>query len=221
MIAENLKRIQNEIPAGVKLVVVSKTRSDDEIIEALNGGHRIFGENRVPELVDKHEQLDRDVEWHFIGHLQTNKVKYIAPFVSCIHSVDSYKVLKEINKRARNEDRTINCLLQFHIAKESSKFGLTTDDLDFLEPERMGKMNNVRIVGVMGMATFTDNHEQVRSEFRELKAIFDELKSGYFANRPEFVEISMGMSGDYQIAIEEGSTMVRIGSEIFGPREKQ
>lgn len=219
MIAENLLHITNKIPEQVKLVVVSKTRSNDAVMEAYNAGHRTFGENRVPEMVEKQESLPDDIEWHFIGHLQTNKVKYIADFVSMIHSVDSFKVLKEINKRANNADRVIDVLLQFHIAKEDSKYGLDADDLDFLDSESFAAMKNVRVCGVMGMATFTDDHAVVRTEFQKLRSIFDSLKANRFSDAPEFCEISMGMSGDYEIAIEEGSTMIRVGSEIFGPRD--
>lgn len=220
MIASNLKKIEKEIPEAVKLIVVSKTRSNAEIMEAYDTGHRSFGENRVPELTEKYDQLPKDIEWHFIGHLQTNKVKYIAPFVSWIHAVDSFKLLKEINKRAANENRVIKCLLQFHIATEAAKHGFSEGIPEFLNQEEFRQLKHVRICGVMGMATFTDNQAQIRNEFIRLKQIFDSLKSGYFAENAEFREISMGMSGDYQLAIEEGSTMVRIGSNIFGPREQ-
>lgn len=219
MIAENLLKIKNEISEEVTLVVVSKTRSNQAVMEAYETGHRVFGENRVPEMVEKQESLPGDIEWHFVGHLQTNKVKYIVDFVSMIHSVDSFKVLKEINKRAKKADRVIDVLLQFHIAKEDSKYGLNSDDLDFLDGESFAAMEHIRVCGVMGMATFTDNHEVVRAEFQKLRSIFDSLKSGKFADAPAFLEISMGMSGDYEIAIEEGSTMIRVGSEIFGPRD--
>lgn len=217
-IAENLKRILDEIPEKTRLVVVSKTRSNDEILEAYQSGHRLFGENREPELTEKSKVLPTDIEWHFIGHLQTNKVKYLAPFVHCIQSVDSYRLLLEINKRAKSNERVIDCLLQFHIAEEKSKFGLTIDNLEFLSSEKWRDLKNVRICGVMGMATFTDDHDLVRREFKNLKGIFDTLKSDYFARDSDFCEISMGMSGDYPIAIEEGSTIVRVGSGIFGPR---
>ena len=219
MIAENLKRILSEIPEGVQLIVVSKTRSNEEIMEAYNAGHRIFGENRVLEMVDKHAELPDDIEWHFIGHLQRNKVKYMADFVSLIHSVDSYKLLKEVNKRARKADRTIDCLLQFHIADEEAKFGLTMDKLDFLDSGQHKELTNVRIRGVMGMATFTEDEDQVQREFQLLKSIFNQLKERYFGQNAEFADISMGMSGDYRLGIEAGSTMLRIGSDIFGPRE--
>lgn len=219
MIAENLQRILQEIPSQVHLVAVSKTRSNEEIMQAYETGHRVFGENRVPEMVDKFEVLPQDIQWHMIGHLQSNKVKYIAPFVSLIHSVDSFKLLKEINKRARQNDRVIDCLLQFHIAQEEEKYGLEMADTAFLQQDVFQSMKNVRICGVMGMATFTENMEAVRGEFKKLRAVFEELKAGPFSGNPDFTQISMGMSGDYRTAIEEGSTMVRIGSNIFGPRE--
>lgn len=200
------------------MVAVSKTRSVAEISEAYQTGQRVFGENRVPELTEKHPVLPDDIEWHFIGHLQTNKVKYIAPFISCIHSVDSFKLLQEINKRAAQENRIIDCLVQFHIAAESAKYGFTDVPPEFLKSKEFELLKNIRLCGVMGMATFTDDENQVRNEFRRLKSIFQELKNDFFADKPEFCEVSMGMSGDYKIAIEEGSTMVRIGSDIFGPR---
>lgn len=218
MIVENLKQIRSEIAPEVKLVAVSKTRSVAEMSDAYQTGHRVFGENRVPELTEKHPVLPDDIEWHFIGHLQTNKVKYIAPFISCIHSVDSFKLLQEINKRAAQENRIIDCLVQFHIAAESAKYGFTDVPPEFLKSKEFESLKNIRLCGVMGMATFTDDENQVRNEFRRLKSIFQELKNDFFADKPEFCEVSMGMSGDYKIAIEEGSTMVRIGSDIFGPR---
>ncbi len=220
MIAGNLKQILGELPPQVKLVVVSKTRNDTEIMEAYNSGHRIFGENRVQELTEKHPALPGNIEWHFIGHLQTNKVRDIAPFVTWIHAVDSFRLLREINKRAAQNNRVINCLLQFHIAQEESKHGFATSSPEFLDKEDLSQLANVKICGVMGMATFTDDELQVRSEFRRLWQIFAGLKEVHFADQPDFREISMGMSGDYQIAVEEGSTMVRIGSSIFGPREQ-
>lgn len=219
MIVENLERIKREIPESVQLVAVSKTRSESEIMEAYNAGQRSFGENRVPELVDKQATMPDDIRWHFIGHLQTNKVKYIAPFVSMIHSVDSFKLLKEINKRARNAERVIDGLLQFHIADESSKYGLNPEDIDFIQSGAYRDYPHVRLCGVMGMATFTDDKDQVRAEFARLRKIFESLKAGPFVDAPQFKEISMGMSGDYEIGIAEGSTMVRIGSNIFGPRQ--
>jgi len=182
-------------------------------------GQRIFGENRVQELVEKYEALPKDIEWHLIGHLQTNKVKYIAPFVRMIHSVDSLKLLKEINKQAAKHERTIDCLLQMHIANEATKFGMNESEvIDLLNDTAFKNMQNIRITGVMGMATFTDDKSQVRNEFRQLKYIFNQLKRNFFMDNETFREISMGMSGDYQIAIAEGSTMVRIGSLLFGAR---
>ncbi len=218
-IAENIKRITSELGENTRLVAVSKTKPNEDIMEAYNAGQRLFGENKVQELTQKYESLPKDIEWHFIGHLQTNKVKYIAPFVSLIHGVESLKLLKTINKEAKKNNRVIDCLLQFHIAQESTKFGLNEEEADaLLSSEQYSELGNIRIVGVMGMATYTDDQEQVRSEFKHLKNIFDELKQNYFPEEEGFKEISMGMSGDYKIAIEEGSTLVRIGSSIFGAR---
>jgi len=218
-IAENIKRITSELGENTRLVAVSKTKPDEDLMEAYNAGQRLFGENKVQELAGKYERLPKDIEWHFIGHLQTNKVKYIAPFVSLIHGVDSLKLLKTINKEAKKKDRVIDCLLQFHIATESTKFGLNREEaVAILDDEQYRSFENVRIAGVMGMATYTDDKGQVRNEFRSLKKIFDDLKAEYFADKQYFKEISMGMSGDYKIAIEEGSTLVRIGSSIFGAR---
>lgn len=206
-------------PKAVTLVAVSKTKPQAAISEMYEAGQRIFGENRVQEVVEKYEALPKDIQWHLIGHLQRNKVKYIAPFISVIHSVDSLRLFKEINKEAAKNERIITCLLQFHIAKEESKFGFDKQEvIDFLESDVYKNAKNVNIVGVMGMATFTDNKQQVRKEFQHLKGIFEELKSEYFQAKTDFKEISMGMSGDYQLAIEEGSTMVRIGSKLFGNR---
>jgi hypothetical protein len=184
-----------------------------------NEGQRVFGENKVQEVAAKYEALPKDIEWHVIGHLQTNKVKYIAPFIRMIHSIDSLKLLKEVNKQAKRNDRTIDCLLQMHIAEEDTKFGLNSGEVkELLDSEAYEGFENIRIVGVMGMATFTDNTEQVRQEFKTLKYIFENLKLGYFQNNDTFSEVSMGMSGDFEIAIEEGSTMVRVGSLLFGSR---
>jgi len=184
-----------------------------------DAGQRIFGENRVQELVEKEAVLPKDIEWHQIGHLQTNKVKYIAPFVSLIHAVDSLKLLKEINKQALKNDRVIDCLLQFHIAEESSKFGFDAEEvMTILKSEAFKNFENIRITGVMGMATFTHDKAQVKQEFKQLKTIFDTLKKSFFSTDVHFKEISMGMSGDYQLAVSEGSTMVRIGSLLFGSR---
>jgi len=220
MIEENLQKVQNEIPEGVTLVAVSKTKPNSDIEKLYNIGQRIFGENKVQELVDKHDLLPKDIQWHLIGHLQTNKVKYIAPFVSLIHSIDSFKLLKEVNKEGKKNNRIIPCLLQFHIAEEDSKFGLSMDDAnEILSSKEFIEMKNISIEGVMGMATFTDDTNQVSSEFRTLESYFNVLKSHYFKFNDGFKEISMGMSGDYKLAIEEGSTMVRVGSSIFGSRK--
>jgi pyridoxal phosphate enzyme (YggS family) len=219
MISENLKKIQSTIPDGVTLVAVSKTKPASAVLEAYKCGQRIFGENKVQELVDKAEELPKDIEWHIIGHLQSNKVKYIAPFVSMIHSVDGMKLLSEINKQGKKNDRVINCLLQFYIAQEETKFGLSFEEAqDLLSSDEFIRMGNISIVGVMGMATFTDNEDQLRHEFTTLENYFHVLKSHFFKFNPAFQHISMGMSGDYQIAIEEGSNMVRVGSSIFGSR---
>lgn len=207
------------LPANVKLIAVSKLHTVDEIYTAYKAGQKIFGENKAQELSSKYPELPEDIEWHFIGHLQTNKVKYIAPFVSCIHSVDSYKLLMEINKYAKKNNSVINCLLQFYIATEESKFGFTLSEaVSLLNMPEYKELNNVKICGVMGMASFTDDNDLIRSEFKELKNIFDILKLDFFNENEAFKEISMGMSQDYQIAIEEGSTMVRIGTAIFGER---
>lgn len=218
-IPEKIREIRAELPAGVKLVAVSKTKPNEDIMMAYNAGQKIFGENKVQDLVQKQETLPPDIEWHFIGHLQTNKVKYIAPFVDLIHAVDSLKLLTLIDKEAKKADRVISCLLQFHIAEEETKFGLDLDEaIDLLKADEYKKLENVKIAGVMGMATYTDDLAQVRREFASLKTIFDKLKIQFFSKEVDFKEISMGMSDDYQIAVEEGSTMVRIGSTIFGER---
>ncbi|NVO03292.1 MAG: YggS family pyridoxal phosphate-dependent enzyme [Bacteroidetes bacterium] len=218
-IQENLIEIKKTIPDFVKLIAVSKTKPNEDILLAYNSGQRVFGENKAQELSEKYQELPKDIEWHFIGHLQTNKVKFIAPFVSLVHSIDSIKLMEDINKEAKKNNRIIDCLMQFHIAEEDTKFGF-----DFNEASRLlnsnifASLENIRIIGVMGMATYTDNEVQIRKEFQNLKLIFDQLKSEIFKDNISFKEISMGMSDDYQIAIEEGSTMVRIGSSIFGTR---
>lgn len=218
-IAGNIETIKKKLPKGLKLVAVSKTRPNTDILEAYHAGHKIFGENKVQELVQKYEQLPKDIEWHFIGHPQTNKVKFIAPFVKLIHGVDSLKLLKVIDVEAAKNKRQIFCLLQFHIADEDTKFGLTLSEArEILESEEFKSLKNVVVAGVMGMATYTDNIQQISDEFRTLKTIFKSLKNEYFAGSKTFTEISMGMSDDYQVAIEEGSTMIRIGSKIFGDR---
>jgi pyridoxal phosphate enzyme (YggS family) len=219
MIQENLKAILSTIPSEVTLVAVTKTKPVSDLEEVYKAGQRIFGENKVQEMVDKYDQLPKDIEWHLIGHLQTNKVKFIAPFVAMIHSVDSLKLLNEINKEAKKNNRTIDCLLQFHIAEEETKFGLSIEEAkEILESNEFVEMQNISIVGIMGMASFTENNEIVRNEFRTLESYFQILKSHFFKFNYDFKEISMGMSGDYLIAIEEGSTMVRVGSSIFGSR---
>lgn len=216
-IKDNLHKIGEQLPPGVKLVAVSKTKPVEAIEEAYAAGQRVFGENKAQEMALKYEQLPKDIEWHFIGHMQTNKVKYIAPFVSLIHSVDSLKVLKEINKQAAKNKRVIDCLLQFHIAEESTKFGLNMEEAEALIRSKDAFVN-IRLTGVMGMATFTDDKQQVRREFKQLREYFESLKHNYFSGDAFFKEVSMGMSGDYPIAVEEGSTLVRIGTLIFGER---
>ena len=210
-VKEHILHLHKTLANNVHLVAVSKTKPNELILEAYNAGQRIFGENKVQELVEKEESLPKDIEWHMIGHLQTNKVKYIAPFVSLIHAVDSIKLIKEINKRAKQNNRIIPCLLQVHIAQEENKFGLDKNGvIDILNCD----FPNISIKGLMGMATFTDDKNQIREEFKYLKNIYDELKE----SQPTFSILSMGMSGDYSIAIKEGSNMVRIGSSIFGNR---
>ena len=219
MIATALSNIKATIPEQVTLVAVSKTKPVSAIQEAYNAGQRIFGENKVQEMVDKHVELPSDIQWHLIGHLQTNKVKYIAPFISLIHSIDSLKLLLEVDKQAKKNNRAIDCLLQFHIADENTKYGLSFDEAqNILSSEEFIHCDNIQITGVMGMATFTDDVDQLRDEFRTLENYFHVLKSHFFKFNDAFTTISMGMSSDYQIAIEEGSTMVRVGSSIFGDR---
>ncbi len=214
----NLQNIKATLPQSVTLVAVSKTKPVSDLMEAYNAGQRIFGENKIQEMVDKWEQMPKDIEWHMIGHVQTNKVKYMAPFVSLIHGVDSLKLLHEINKQAAKNNRIINCLLQIHIAEEETKFGLDETELNsLLSSSEFQEMKNIQIQGLMGMATFTDNQNQIKKEFLHLKSIFDQLQSLNTLNC-KLSTISMGMSGDYPLAIECGSTMVRIGSSIFGGR---
>jgi pyridoxal phosphate enzyme (YggS family) len=218
-IAENIDQIKSTLPAHVKLVAVSKTKPAEDILEAYYHGQKIFGENKAQEMVGKYETLPKDIEWHFIGHLQSNKIKYIIPFVALIHGVDSFKLLKSIDSEAKKADKIVSCLLQFHIAEEETKFGLSMDEaIEMMNSDVYKTLKNVAICGVMGMATFTENEQQIRKEFAALKSYFEMLKKDYFAQDPVFKEISMGMSGDYLLAIEEGSTMVRIGSSIFGER---
>jgi pyridoxal phosphate enzyme (YggS family) len=213
----NLTQLYREIPSNVKIVAVSKTMPVEIILEAYHAGHRLFGENKSQELITKQPFLPQDIRWHFIGHLQSNKVKYLAPFVEMIESVDSLKLLQDINKQAEKHGRMIMCLLQFHIATEETKFGLNLEEAEFLLKSReYAEMKNISLNGVMGMASFTDDEALVHREFRNLKNIFDHLKSSFFTKNREFCEISMGMTGDYRIAIDEGSTIVRIGTGIFG-----
>ncbi|MDR6966039.1 pyridoxal phosphate enzyme (YggS family) [Flavobacterium arsenatis] len=214
-IKNNLLEIKSTLPENVTLVAVSKTKPVSDLMEAYEAGQRIFGENKIQEMAEKFEQMPKDIEWHMIGHVQTNKVKFMAPFVSLIHGVDSLKLLEEINKQALKYNRIIDCLLQIHIAEEETKFGLNEEELnEILKQVEQDKLKNIQIKGLMGMATFTENQDQIKKEFLHLKSIFDKLKT----NTPQLTTLSMGMSGDYQLAIECGSTMVRIGSSIFGTR---
>lgn len=219
MIKDNLQSVREHIPAYMQLVCVSKFHPDEAVLEAYHAGERIFGESKVQEMCGKYERLPKDIRWHFIGHLQTNKIKFIIPFVELIHGVDSYNLLVEINKQAKKANRIVNCLLQIHIAKEETKFGFSAEELlEILDSGKWKTLENVNICGLMGMATFTDNKNQVRAEFKNLKELFDRVKTIYFASDSSFKEISMGMSDDFELAIEEGSTMVRVGSSIFGVR---
>jgi pyridoxal phosphate enzyme (YggS family) len=214
-IAENILSIQSTLPAHVTLVAVSKTKPIAALMEAYDAGQRIFGENKIQEMAEKCEAMPKDIQWHMIGHVQTNKVKFMAPFVNLIHGVDSLKLVQEINKQAVKADRVIDCLLQIHIAEEETKFGLDEQELtSLLSSSEFKEMRNIRIVGLMGMATFTNNKDQIKKEFTHLKSIFD----SFAVHNSQFTVLSMGMSGDYQLAIECGSTMVRIGSSIFGGR---
>ena len=214
-ISQNLLKIKSTLPEQVTLVAVSKTKPVSDLMEAYEAGQRIFGENKIQEMSEKWEQMPKDIQWHMIGHVQSNKVKFMAQFVSLIHGVDGLKLLQEINKQAQKNNRIIDCLLQIHIAEEETKFGLDEQELaSLLSSNEFQKMKNIRIVGLMGMATFTDNKEQIKKEFLHLKSIFDQLT----ILNSQFSILSMGMSGDYQLAIECGSTMVRIGSSIFGGR---
>ena len=217
-VAQNIQNIRTLIPQGVRLVAVSKTKPSSMIQQAYDAGQRNFGENKALEMRDKHQVLPADIQWHFIGHLQTNKIKYIIPYVSLIHSIDSLPLLQAVDKEAVKHQRIVDCLLQFHIAQEETKFGL-----DLAEAEQLlshyGELSHVRLVGVMGLATNTDDQDQVRREFRNLHSIFDDLQARYFHDNPSFKEISMGMSHDWQVAVQEGSTIIRLGSSIFGARD--
>jgi PLP dependent protein len=215
-IESNLRSILRSLPPHVKLVAVSKTRTQEEMMEAYRAGQRAFGENRVRDLVLKYPKMPPDTEWHFIGHLQSNKVKLIAPFVHLVHSIDSLRLLCEINTEAAKHGRINDCLLQFFIAAEQTKFGMNwTEASELLSSHQFRELKNVRITGVMGMATFTDDKDRIRKEFRSLKHYFDSLKQQYFLDQPAFREISMGMSGDFPVAVEEGSTIIRIGTMVF------
>ena len=217
-ISENLIKIKSSLPSNVTLVAVSKTKPISDLMKAYDAGQRIFGENKIQEMTEKWEQMPKDIQWHMIGHIQSNKVKYMAPYVSLIHGVDSLKLLEEINKQALKNDRIIECLLQLHIAEEETKFGLNEKELnELLQSESFKNLKNIKIVGLMGMATYTENPDQIRKEFQHLKAIFDKNQQPTTANR-QLKTLSIGMSGDYQLAIECGSTIVRIGSSIFGGR---
>lgn len=219
-IAENLLSIKNNLPEHVTLVAVSKTKPVADLMEAYNAGQRIFGENKIQEMTEKWEEMPKDIQWHMIGHVQTNKVKFMAEYVSLIHGVDSLKLLQEINRQAQKHNRVIDCLLQMHIAEEETKFGLDEEELneilDFVQNKKE-ELTNIRIVGLMGMATFTDNQEQIKKEFSHLKSIFEKTNQLLTSNF-QLLTLSMGMSGDYKLAIECGSTMIRVGSSIFGGR---
>jgi len=221
-IAQNLTKIKSQLPAHVTLVAVSKTKPVSDLMEAYNAGQRIFGENKIQEMTEKWEQMPKDIEWHMIGHVQTNKVKFMAEYVSLIHGVDSMKLLQEINKQAKKHNRVIDCLLQIHIAEEETKFGLDEEELNhILTSDDYNSLENIRILGLMGMATFTENQNQIEKEFNHLKSIFDKLSKIPFTHNLKPNILSMGMSGDYQLAISCGSTMVRIGSSIFGTRNQK
>ncbi|WP_424494352.1 YggS family pyridoxal phosphate-dependent enzyme [Salinimicrobium sp. GXAS 041] len=214
-VSENIQKIKAEIPSEVTLVAISKTKPNDDILEAYNAGQRIFGENKIQEMTQKWEELPKDIEWHMVGHVQRNKVKYMAPFVSVIHAVDSLKLLKEVNKQAKKHDRVINCLLQIKIAEEESKYGITIDAAkEILDSEAYQNMQHVKITGLMGMATLTESEDKIRKEFTFLRTTFEAFKE----ENDNFTTLSMGMSGDYKIALKCGTTMIRVGSSIFGER---
>lgn len=218
-IKNNLLEIKATLPDNVTLVAVSKTKPVSDLMEAYEAGQRVFGENKIQEMAEKFEQMPKDIEWHMIGHVQTNKVKFMASFVSLVHGVDSLRLLEEINKQALKNNRIIDCLLQVHIAEEETKFGLSESELnELLQSESFSQLKNIKIKGLMGMATFTDNQNQIEKEFKHLKSVFDRLYQTQKTDNYEMKILSMGMSGDYQLAIECGSTMVRIGSSIFGTR---
>ena len=219
-IGENIDKIKKAIPADTRLVAVSKFHDNDQILEAYDSGHKIFGESRVQELIDKQPNLPKDIEWHFVGRLQRNKVQFVVPFINCIHSVDSARLLRRIEQQAARVDRVIPCLLQMHIAEEDSKTGFSEEECwEFLSSDEWREFKHIQLSGVMGMATFTEDESIVRKEFKNLSTFFTKVKEHFFADSPEFKEISMGMSSDYNIAVEEGSTIIRVGSNIFGERE--
>ena len=219
-IADNLKQVLAELPQGVRLVAVSKFHPNEAIEEAYQAGQRIFGESKVQEMTAKYESLPKDIEWHFIGHLQSNKIKYMIPYVAMIHGIDTYKLLAEVNKQAGKAGRTVNCLLQIHVAQEETKFGISPDECrEMLDAREWKALAHVRICGLMGMASNTDNIEQINGEFRLLNSLFKEIKANWFTDSDAFRELSMGMSHDYHEAIASGSTLVRVGSKIFGERE--
>lgn len=218
-IADNLKQVLAELPSGVRLVAVSKFHPNEAIEEAYHAGQRIFGESKVQEMTAKYESLPKDIEWHFIGHLQTNKIKYMIPYVSMIHGIDTYKLLAEVNKQAGKAGRIVNCLLQIHVAQEETKFGFSPEECrEMLEGGEWKQLTHVRICGMMGMASNTEDTEQIKCEFRLLNSLFQEFKATWFADSEAFTELSMGMSHDYHEAIASGSTLVRVGSKIFGER---
>ena len=219
-ISSNIEHLRSSLPSGVSLLAISKYQPIEALREAYDAGQRMFGENHIQEMAAKASVLPCDIEWHFTGHVQTNKIKYMAPFVSLIHAVDSFRLLREIDKHATKHDRVIDCLLQIHIAQEDTKYGFTIDECrTMLATEPWRELRHVRITGLMAMGSNTDDMEQVRSEFRQMKVFFDELRSTHFASSPSFCQLSEGMTDDYPIAIEEGSTIVRIGSMIFGERQ--
>lgn len=218
-IADNLQQVLNELPGGVRLVAVSKFHPNEAIEEAYRSGQRVFGESKVQEMTAKYESLPKDIEWHFIGHLQTNKIKYIVPYVALIHGIDSYKLLVEVNKQAEKAGKVVNCLLQLHIAEEETKFGFSFDECrDMLAEGEWKTLSNIQLCGLMGMATNTDDNEQIEKEFCSLSSFFKEVKDSWFADTEAFRELSMGMSHDYHQAIAAGSTLIRVGSKIFGDR---
>ena len=218
-IADNLKQVLAELPQGVRLVAVSKFHPNEAIEEAYRSGQRVFGESKVQEMTAKYESLPKDIEWHFIGHLQTNKIKYIVPYVALIHGIDSYKLLVEVNKQAEKAGKVVNCLLQLHIAEEETKFGFSFDECrDMLAEGEWKTLSNIQLCGLMGMATNTDDNEQIKKEFCSLSSFFKEVKDSWFADTEAFRELSMGMSHDYHQAIAAGSTLIRVGSKIFGDR---